>query len=506
MTNSKWYLIISLTVLALLPSSYALSCQYTENNTYQIEVQNVYEKGSNSFITNLLEITNFINGGDYGSFEIHNDYNQPISIRLIFDYGYSQSVFHRWKRASVDLNTTIPKHDFYKVQVGPNHEIAKEFTFYNETIQYFFLDNFQTYQKYELVNVTIEECKHCLGKNCSNDGDNCSINPECGGGYCVRGQCNSEPFCYNHDCMCSSSEVQCMDNSSCVQKSTLPLGVKPVCSSLECITAYTDPETGFCAKTPEMLYAEEVERRQVQNAEIIKLQENESARNSFLLVLLSVISIVGLVIFSFFYLKNKRRIEEEKTKQEQEKTKQLNSELEKLKIHARELNQKHSWVGALESEKKEMEKRIARLNSSIGQKKLEHEEIQARANAVAEMPLHFSNLTQQPVFIGPNGYLYFKNNDGSFGKLFHRWIARKHIYQKYPSFFETHYSGIPFSFLEVHHIDNDKTNPQPENLIILTPEQHKLIDSKSYPKCDRKLGLQRLTELKLKAPHIPELR
>lgn len=66
-------------------------------------------------------------------------------------------------------------------------------------------------------------------------------------------------------------------------------------------------------------------------------------------------------------------------------------------------------------------------------------------------------------FIDDLGYLRFKNS----GKLVHRFIAKKYIYDKHPE----KYKKL-FSEYDIHHKDNIKTNNTHTNLEILTREQH----------------------------------
>lgn len=258
---------LSAVILLLLaqPIVFALPCQYAVNGTNFTTVQNLYERGTDRFVTDSLEIRNISTSDTYGSFEVYNAYDVPISIILTFDYGFAVFAGPR-QRITENVNMTILEKGSQKIQIGPNKTIWARFAFYNETMRYVFLDNNETYQKYETAGVTYERCKTCLGEPCLDDGSPCSANAECGGGYCVRNRCNFEHVCYASNCGCSSDEIQCPDNIMCAPRNALELGAEPICSHFECKTGHVNSSTGACAKSPETLEAEEKARIDDANA------------------------------------------------------------------------------------------------------------------------------------------------------------------------------------------------------------------------------------------------
>ncbi len=65
---------------------------------------------------------------------------------------------------------------------------------------------------------------------------------------------------------------------------------------------------------------------------------------------------------------------------------------------------------------------------------------------------------ESKTFKDRHGYLRFKDT----GRLVHRWMASKKLGR---------YKHV-FKGMQVHHIDGNKLNNHPSNLIILTKEEH----------------------------------
>lgn len=311
-TPTSGILSIVLLLLIIQPAVNASLCQYIVNATNVTEVQKLYELGTDRFVTDSLEIRNVTVADRSGSFEVYNKFDVPITVRLTFDYGYSVFSGPR-QRITNDTVLTIPERGSKVVQIGPNQTIWARFAFYNETMRYVFLDNNETYQKYEAVSTTYEKCRTCLGKPCLDDGAACSANAECGGGYCVKNRCNYEHVCYATDCGCSMDEIQCPDNAMCAPRNSLDLGAEPICSPLECKTNYTNSSTGECAirpKSAETLEAEENVRIEAANA-----------RNRLFFIAGLVVMIIAILVF----LKQefvRRKKESELEKREAKRAKQ----------------------------------------------------------------------------------------------------------------------------------------------------------------------------------------
>ena len=75
--------------------------------------------------------------------------------------------------------------------------------------------------------------------------------------------------------------------------------------------------------------------------------------------------------------------------------------------------------------------------------------------------------------IGTNGYPVFKDS----GKFVHRWVAEKYTLGRKLASNE-----------EVHHVNGDKLNFDPSNLVILSSEDHKKIENEARKQRNLNIG------------------
>lgn len=99
-----------------------------------------------------------------------------------------------------------------------------------------------------------------------------------------------------------------------------------------------------------------------------------------------------------------------------------------------------------------------------------------RWRTIAEINKDFG-INKKNAYIDRLGYLRWKSN----GKLCHRDIAYQYIYQKNKDEFPE-----PFSNYDIHHINKNKFDVRPENLSILTREQHQMAHNQLIIKNNRK--------------------
>ena len=66
--------------------------------------------------------------------------------------------------------------------------------------------------------------------------------------------------------------------------------------------------------------------------------------------------------------------------------------------------------------------------------------------------------------INKNGYFAFNDT----GKLVHRWVAYHKIYLHNPAKYP-----FRFGYYQIHHIDRNKLNNNPENLALMLKPEHR---------------------------------
>jgi len=228
-----------------------LTCQYRENVTNEVEKLNVYALSTNQFITNEIKPSNIEDGSPICRFELHNNYDVPISMRVMFRYviDTGSSPGRYIERFYDNLVDVLPR-DFQKISI--NTEVSSHMcNFDKATIKVILKENNDTYVRYEKENIVTEHCQECpphSGNVCLNDGVSCNSNTDCGSGFCIMGRCSTDKnCCYLNDCQCGANEIQC-ECHSCVKRRALPPGTKTLCNlSEECANGLMD-EVGVCKK------------------------------------------------------------------------------------------------------------------------------------------------------------------------------------------------------------------------------------------------------------------
>ena len=387
-------ILILLFLILFLGLTAALDCQYQTTQPYEKQVQVLYSNEDNQVLNPQVSYDDFQSVG-FGNlektFKIFNKSDFEIAVKVFFYYYYDfpQPQTPNEKIGEFNEIINVNAHDFNTVYVG---RVFTSYGFTNpynvlridqDSIKLVFVSNDYYNAKYE--NKTFEEqfCKICGDKNCFNDGQECSLINECGGGYCVKGVCNSTNVCFGLNCNCTQNQVQCF-NQICADKNAVEIGYEPTCNKAECKNYFFIDDSNKCAIPPEIIKAKADE------------EFNNNLRIIITFILIAIIVIILIFVNKVLFLVDKF------------------------------LN------------------KIPRLNNQF----------------------HL-------IFINENGYEQFLKSiidPSKTGDLFHRWYAKKNIYDKNRKMYP-----LEWREYEVHHKDQNKRNNDLSNLQILTIKQHKEI-------------------------------
>ncbi|MCX6800662.1 MAG: HNH endonuclease [Candidatus Diapherotrites archaeon] len=456
----KKALFLAATTLLFLSFVYSLDCQYAISVPSEQTFQNVYSLDTNELITTLyppatssaININNFLDN----SFDTHNETDFLLTVRMQYKWWLTPSSICSGSGIKYQREQTfsINPRDYYRLNTSYDSSYCR-FEGY-EDISFSFVDNNFTYQKYELIsNTTCKKCPSGSDTNCLNDGATCTSDSLCGSGFCVKEICSTESEKIKQDVL---------DNQAAL--------IAKQKAEREGVLTFTGIIV-ILIITISIVLAKFYLDNKKQKAE----QQNKFAETNLKI------------------LKEKARIIDLEITQNLHKERQFNAELEKLKNSIKQkrkqLTKLDSEYGAKESDleaklkKKEetaiqkMGKRLIQMENdknsiSESTKLLKKERIQnekERLNLEIENNMPRLNKQGYKVIINEEGYETFAknlNHPGQPGEYFHRWYAKKFIYNKNRNIYR-----LPWISYEVHHKDFAKRNNELSNLEVLTREEHK---------------------------------
>ena len=531
---------------------YALDCQYKTNETHS-ELVNFSTVDGIEYGKPFIEIKYFqqsywegdryMGRGMSGSFQIHNNYDLPITVSINYFAG-------------VDGNND-KKSEVITVTPLGSDSITWDLPIKvrEDSIKFEILEPKNIKQGSEYVIISKEICKQCNNNECKNDGGSCSLSNECGGGYCVRGVCSDSDVCFNTDCNCTSDEIQCNDNKRCVEKYSVSIGVKPECNKpQECVTGYIEQKTELCAKSPTQIEEEAEKEKQ-------RIQE-EAEKEKWKVVVTGISVLLLLVIGWFIYSYYKKKLDIERLKAETDKIKieiekinteykkrhdeieQENKEIEEINLKSNktkeEYNQLKNLQKKLQEKLQEQSKQInefekikaehKKRQAEIDQQNKKIEKIKLKSHITTEECDKLKNLQKKlqdqinelkkirdsflkneknerelkeqitefeknskdfllkkyteryenKIYVDSAGYIRFKDSN----ILLHRFI------------YESAYGNVSRNN-EVHHIDANHYNDEIWNLVELTAEKHHEIKHGRINYCDWTSGIQELKRIGL---------
>ena len=451
----------------------ALDCQYTEINEYTITKEVLVSQERDKYYNQTLNLSDFgvyklyNNDVNKGRFRITNNFYFEVQVIVTFENSYNKVITR-----TVDI---LPKSFVIIDNIKCcNGGICGHCSVKQNTVQYEILEPEHLIPEYKDFNQQETICNECNGKDCLNDGDLCSFPNECGGGYCIEGYCSNDNFCFNNDCKCSESEIQCDNNQQCVKRNTVLIDIKPECNKpQECVTSYIDVETELCAKSPSKLQEEENQRLQ----QGLNQKEDEKEKMVKTIIILISLILIGISIILYLKIKNEKQkqktiqTEAEKniqTEKQKQKTIQTEIELEVKKIQSKEfeLNDLKNQIQEIKKHKRLEKNEIKRLNNLKSKRDRLIKDIDKQYTKITK-PFPDSQASNRFVVINPylGGYkCFFKKGQAlenySISSLVHRWVWKK-------------YNGRnPKPRYHIHHIDGDKYNNDHRNLEEIEGKEH----------------------------------
>ncbi|MBU2616089.1 MAG: hypothetical protein KKC19_03220 [Nanoarchaeota archaeon] len=508
----KKQLLFFFLALFLINSVLALDCQYTKNESYEVEEEWFYFdeefEGAN---LNVNELVSFEN--NHLSFIVYNNLTIPIKVEL--NYTLRSEWFGINTPTSIQLEVeprSSETHQEERISSGGSWASKYWIEKFEPTI----LEPKIT-SEWKIVTKQKEICKLCDNEVCLNDGSQCNSlydDSKCGSGICnIAGFCGSQKVVD-----CPNGRLNCQDKI-CLESSTKEEGESYMCS-FECKSDRF--ENGTCLKSS------------------LVLQQEEDKRNkNFIIfgVLVLIILSAGVGYFAFF----KRKKEEKLKNQILEEKNSLLDEIDNLKKDKENLQ---SSIKSLNSEIENMNLLINKGKDKISSLKKEIKDTEGKAKEELEKRLRFEEQRQKDRIsklekqrekleneeekiitiekdLGSKKLKFEKENKEFFIKK-----ALDKYKQRYPNIFYDEETGyIKFSsqgneplhrYLykkfdknlsgkEVHHIDADKLNNENSNLISIPYEKHKKLNHLLIDFKDWESGIRQLREqLEMEDSDFPE--
>lgn len=488
--------------LFLINSVLALDCQYTKNESYEVEEEWFYFdsefEGTN---LNMNELVIFEN--NHLSFIVHNNLTIPIKVEL--NYTLRSEWFGTNTPTSIQLEVAPRSSETHQEErISSGGSWASKY--WIEKFKPSILDPRIT-SEWKTVTKQRKICELCGNEICLNDGASC--NPLYDDSKCGSGICNIAGFCGSQKVVdCPNGKLNCQDKT-CLESSTQEEGESYMCS-FECKSDRF--ENGTCLKSS------------------LVLQEEKDKRNKNFIIFGVVILIIlsaGVGYFAFFKRKKEEKLKNQileeknalvdeidnlkKNKENlQSSIKSLNSEIgninllidkgkEKISSLKKEIRdaegkakeelekrlkfeeqRQKDRISKLKKQREKLEKeeeKVITIKKDLGSKKLKFEKENKEffiKKALDKYKQRYPNI----IYDEEEGYIKFSNN----GDYLHRFIYRRKFDKNLGN-------------KVVHHIDTDKLNDDDWNLVSIPYEKHKelnhtLIDFKDWDSGIRQLKEQ----------------
>ncbi|MFC1697745.1 HNH endonuclease [Nanoarchaeota archaeon] len=209
--NSK-ILILIIFIILLVSSVFALDCQYKENITEKVTKTVIVHKPSDLILGSPLTYDDFKSNSEtidtVPTFKIHNHFDRNIEIQINYTQITSSSLTGTSSYKSSKI-IKILKFDSEVLRAQNGFGAGYNSYIEKDSVEYEIIDPEDTIIENRLIDIIVQECKKCLGKDCLNDGVICEFDNECGAGVCnigsycgpFEGCRDGKELCNNESCL-----------------------------------------------------------------------------------------------------------------------------------------------------------------------------------------------------------------------------------------------------------------------------------------------------------------
>lgn len=473
---------------------FALDCQYTETENYEVFEEGLYNLDG-EYMGYPLEFKDFLSGRmnirgcNRPSFKVYNPNDKDIVLNISYQTSWSNAFGTRSRTHQTTI--ALNKYSLSDKIEGSCLDIGSG-SISPESIKYTIFEPEEIVLRMEKVTKQREICKLCLNEICLNDGAFC--NPLYDDEKCGSGICNIAGFCGHQKIVeCPLGKLNCQDKI-CLKPSTKEEGESYMCS-FECKSDRF--ENGICLKSSLVLQQERDERN-----------KNFIIFGVIVLIILSI-GVGYLGVYRWRETEKRRKKAEKEIEELLEKIDSLQKEKSDLQSSIKNLNSKikkgkekiislkkdikNSKGKAKEQLEKNLKYEEQKQKNRLSKLKEEEGKIITLEKDLASKKLKFNKENKEflikkaldkykqrydDIFYDKkDGYIKFSNN----GDFLHRFIYRRKFDKDLRN-------------KAVHHIDADKLNNEDWNLIALPYEEHKRLNHTLIDFRDWASGIKQLKE------------